>query len=183
MNNYLLEAEPHLDRRGFEPRVTLAQKYAWAIPTNAAIRAIVQYSPIVEVGAGTGYWAHLIAEAGGDVRAFDSQPPGRGKNSYGHRVQHFAVRRASSTVAARYPHRTLFLCWPPYDTGMSLNAIQAYKGKHVIFIGESRYGCTATPEFHDHLEERFTQIDVVDLPQWAGIHDSLSIWRRQEGVP
>jgi hypothetical protein len=36
------------------------RKYAWAIPDERAIRAMYQYGPIVEIGAGKGYWGYLL---------------------------------------------------------------------------------------------------------------------------
>ena len=36
-------------------RAGLTAKYAWAVPTDEAIDAVVALSPLVEIGAGTGY--------------------------------------------------------------------------------------------------------------------------------
>lgn len=59
------------------------QRYAFAIPDDRAVSAIVRHAPkIVEVGAGTGYWARQLADAGADVVAYDHTPQGR-RNSYG----------------------------------------------------------------------------------------------------
>ena len=55
----------------------LRRAYAWGVPSANALRAIAKASPhgIVEVGAGTGYWAHLLQDLHGvSVRAFDSHP-------------------------------------------------------------------------------------------------------------
>lgn len=35
----------------------LVEKFAWAIPDNRSLRIIAEFSPIVEIGAGKGYWA------------------------------------------------------------------------------------------------------------------------------
>lgn len=40
-------------------RDVLVRDYAWAIPNHEAIEACAALSPIVEVGAGSGYWAHI----------------------------------------------------------------------------------------------------------------------------
>jgi protein-L-isoaspartate O-methyltransferase len=42
------------------------------VPNEEAIRQIAVLSPIVEVGAGLGYWASLIAKAGADIVAYDN---------------------------------------------------------------------------------------------------------------
>ena len=53
--------------------------YSWAMPSEEALRCIVRHSKmcagIVEVGAGTGFWAALLASRGVDVLAFDKAPP------------------------------------------------------------------------------------------------------------
>ena len=46
--------------------------YAYAIPDPRAIKLIANEGDVCEVGAGTGYWAHLLRESGVDVTAYDS---------------------------------------------------------------------------------------------------------------
>ncbi|GJP35479.1 hypothetical protein CLOM_g19996 [Closterium sp. NIES-68] len=55
----------------------LRRIYAWAVPTEAALAAIKSAAGeegIVEVGAGTGYWAALLRRRGVDVAAYDWTP-------------------------------------------------------------------------------------------------------------
>ena len=54
-----------------EARAGLVRRYGLAIPTDEAIAACVARSPLVEIGAGLGYWASLIAQQGGDIAAYD----------------------------------------------------------------------------------------------------------------
>jgi hypothetical protein len=58
----------------------LKRVFSYAVPSEAALRVIKRYSPhgIVEIGAGTGYWARLLSNAGVDIQAFDTAPPLRG---------------------------------------------------------------------------------------------------------
>jgi hypothetical protein len=44
-------------------RVWACHLYAYATPNPEAINKLLSLSPMVEVGAGTGYWAHMIREA------------------------------------------------------------------------------------------------------------------------
>lgn len=172
-------------------RQKLVRKYAWAIPNDEALETIAKYGPVVEIGAGTGYWASLLAARGVDVRAFDSSPVRNGKNPYfetgketwGLTMQAwFPVEQGQATVAARFPHRTLFLCWPPFDTGMARVALEAYRGDTVIFIGESLGGCTGDEAFHEMLDEQFECVEAVAIPRWNSIHDSLTVWKRVPGT-
>jgi hypothetical protein len=52
-------------------RRELAARFAWAIPAPAALAAVAEAGPLVETGAGTGYWAALLRELGADVVATD----------------------------------------------------------------------------------------------------------------
>jgi hypothetical protein len=49
----------------------MADKYAWAVPDARALRIIASFSPIVEIGAGRGYWGSLLSKAGVDYIGFD----------------------------------------------------------------------------------------------------------------
>ena len=129
-------------------------RYSWAIPSEEAIEAIVEWGPVVEVGAGTGYWASLIKRAGGDVVAYDAHPPGSrvtypecsppaGPEEY---VWHsamdpfFEVREGiGEEVVANHADRTLLLVWPPYDDPMASRTAEAFYaagGERLIFVGE-----------------------------------------------
>ena len=59
----------------------LTGEFAWAIPDERAIRILKHFSPIVEVGAGKGYWASLLKKAGGDILAYDAAAEPSGKSS------------------------------------------------------------------------------------------------------
>lgn len=160
-------------------RTPAVRRFSFAIPDDAALAALVRYSPILEIGAGTGYWAALAAAAGADVRAYDISPPVKGArvgNLYhGKRGTHFDVKRGGAPVAARYPDRTLFLCWPPYKTPMASNCLQHYAGRRVIYIGED---CTADDHFRETLSRDWNLVDEVYIPQWYGIHDRMEIYER-----
>ncbi|KAJ0389913.1 hypothetical protein ATCC90586_010335 [Pythium insidiosum] len=51
--------------------VSVAMKYAWAIPDERALRIIKHFGPIVEMGAGTGYWGRLLELRGVDIVCYD----------------------------------------------------------------------------------------------------------------
>ena len=48
-------------------RQKLVRKFAWAIPDQKAINLCCKYSPLIEIGAGTGYWASLISKQNGKI--------------------------------------------------------------------------------------------------------------------
>ena len=63
-------------------RTWACHEYAYAVPNEAALDALRDLGPVVEAGAGTGYWAWALRKRGGDVRAFDSAPPDAAANAY-----------------------------------------------------------------------------------------------------
>lgn len=183
-------------------------RWSWAIPTNEAILTIVKHSPggVVEIGAGAGYWARLITRAGGDVVAFDKHPPPHPDNVWHEKTRPwFDVQAGGPEAAARYPDRTLLLCWPPYSWDVAARAARAHLdagGRRLIYIGEGASGCTGDETFHAMLEEGwcpgcseledladaehvawcgvkplYDQIDSVAIPQWWGMHDRLTVWQ------
>jgi hypothetical protein len=156
------------DWLGFKNAV--ASTYAWAVPTEEAVLAIAQHAPrVIEVGAGSGYWAWLLAQAGVDVLAFDAQPPPQGW---------FPVAPGTEFEPARHPDRALLLCWPPWNTRMAQNALASHAGDTVVYIGEW-LGGSAEPRFFNRLATDYEVVDFVAIPQWWMRADVLTIHRRR----
>jgi hypothetical protein len=162
-----------------ERRDELVEEYSWGIPTHEAIKTIVEYGPIVEVGAGTGYWAWCIDQLGGVVAATDADPP---ESTY-RRVATYDARRRVNAMVADELDAALLLVWPPYDDPMAADALEAYPGETVIYVGEGRGGCTADHRFHHLLHEDWELTETVDIPTYLGLHDRLEVWRDSGVVP
>ncbi len=157
-------------------------KYAFAIPTPNILEKIVKYSPIIELGAGRGYWAWVLQQMGAEVVAFDTSPPDNKqlKNGYFKGGKTWTkVEQGDHSVIKEYPGRSLFICWPPYDNSMAHLCLKAYRGNTVIYIGEGGGGCTANDAFHKNLDDHWDLIENECLAQWVGIHDSLYIYQRK----
>jgi hypothetical protein len=166
----------------FIRRRRLCSLYAWSVPTEAAIKAIVRCScnGLISIGAGSGYWEKLISDAGVDVLAYDDKPPAlEGGNVYGHKFMYFHVRRGTHRKIPVPTVATLFLAWPPYDQSLAYLAAKRHTGKYIIYVGEGSGGCTGDESFHRYLENNFECIEQIELPQWAFIHDRLEIYERK----
>jgi hypothetical protein len=166
-----------------ERRRELASLFSWAIPTDEAIDVIACYAPLVECGAGMGYWSALLRVRGVDVIACDLAPPGgKARNPYHRRARRpwTEVRRASSVEAARrHSGRSLVLCWPPFDDDRaSYAALRAYRGDVVIHIGEPDEGATGSVRFHRELRLNWTLLEALDLPHWPRVRDRVMVYRR-----
>lgn len=165
------------DFGAFRSRSKLVKMYAWAIPTEEAIEAIHKLKmPIVEIGAGSGYWAYCMRQLGIDVVAYDAEPY---QNRYINGNWSEVLVGDEKAIRQHYD-RALLLVWPPYNTPMASDTLSNFKGSHVVYVGESAYGCTGDDKFHTLLEKEWDVVEEVDIPQWPGIHDYLTIYRRKQ---
>ncbi len=148
--------------------------YSYAVPDDRALDEIAKHGPIVEIGAGLGYWAGLLRARGVDVVAYDDYS----WDLIGPRC--IDVRRGNPTAVIQHADRALFLCWPPYDTPMAHDALSLYKGSTVIYIGEGSEGCTADDSFHRALDDGWRRLGGVAIPQLPYVHDHLEIYQRED---
>ncbi len=156
----------------------LVRRYAWAIPCESALQSIQCFGPLVEVGAGTGYWARLLAERGVDIICYDRHPPGDGKSHY--RGPFYPVRRGGSYSLGRVSaKRNLLLGWPPHKESMGQNCLKRFRGRYVIYIGEGEGGRTADSAFHQALKRDWKQVESFHLMQWEDMHDQGWIYERR----
>ena len=149
-------------------RQRLVEEYSWAIPDANAIRRIAALQPIVEFGAGSGYWAQQLSEAGVRIRAFDVTSSNRW----------FGVEEDDGSLLGKFADHTLLLCWPPFGSSMAAKTLGSFAGETVIYIGEPRGGCTADDDFFDMLSADFVCIETSEIPKWPGIHDKMHTFRR-----
>lgn len=159
-------------------RRELVTRFAWAVPGPEALAALARLGPLVESGAGTGYWAALLAGSGVDIVACDAQPapPGR---------QWYPVTTLDAVAAVRrHRDRTLLLCWPPYDSDAAgYDALRGCRGEMFVYIGDAPVGdgpdgATGTPRLHRELALNWAPVATVPLPNWPGLRDRLTLYRR-----
>lgn len=138
--------------------VQLSRVYAAGIPTPGDlewIRDLVTgrgVPGVVEVGAGSGYWAWQLLQMGLDVRPSDAHPRD---------VSHVPVERAgAANAAAGADGRALLMVWPPHDDPMAVDALTAYPGDLLIYVGELRGGACGTAEFWDLLDDQWALVSV-----------------------
>lgn len=176
-----LIGSPGLSRKKLQLRRKLRRHYAYSVPNQAAIETLVRAGPLVEIGAGLGYWARLVGEAGGDILCFDPYEPKA--NEYGNRRSTYApVREGSAAQAAEYPERTFVMMWPDdynQESGWSDLALEMYLdagGDRFIFVGEDKGGASGSDRLFELAERRFQSREVVELPTFEGIHDALFLY-------
>lgn len=180
-----LTPEGIVKRMGWFPvRERLVASYSWAVPTDEAVAAIAGFGSVIEWCAGLGYWSRLISDAGAQVEAFTDEP---GVQAFGretcmaqHREPWFEVQKTSGTEGAvmnamrKSTAECLLLVWPPYDDPVAAHCLKYFKGQAVAYVGEWD-GCTADEEFHLQLESEWEERELIGIPRWPGVRDSLFI--------
>lgn len=157
-------------------RDRLVEEFAWAIPNIDAIEVLVDHDPILEVGAGTGYWAWCVEQLGGEVIATDPHPPRVDPYT---EVMTYTALEAIETVREYEPEPyTLFCCWPQHEASWPADALNEYQGETFVYVGEARGGCTADERFHRKLRRRWTLRKTVYVPTYLGRQDRLEVWSR-----
>lgn len=152
-------------------RRELVDKYAWAIPNDEAIDTLCNYSPILEIGCGNGFWASRIRGFGGEVTAIDADPP----NDTWTRVQ-----KGTHNSIPEYDEHSLFLCWPSNNQSWTKEAVEMYEGNTLIYIGEGHGGNTGSCEFHETVSRKFGLADeVIDIPSWQSVSDKMYVFEAE----
>lgn len=177
----------------FNRRRELSAAFSFAVPTDEALDAIAALGPVVEIGAGTGYWAKLLRWRGVDVLAFDLL--GDAHRKWFPHGTLTDVERGGVEKAAQHADRTLLLVWPPYDETMAFGAATAYyeaDGQRLVYVGEGSGGCCADDRFFgvigdcwrcecddevcDHPGQQWHKVRDIAIPQWDGIHDWMGVY-------
>jgi hypothetical protein len=192
--------------RDHPERQRLVRRYAYGVPTAAALDAAAEAAPggIVEIGAGSGYWARLLHERGVDVVAYDVAPPPSGGNQHvDAQAPWFPVHRGDETAVLDHPSRTLLLVWPTSRGTWAADAVahfHAVGGRFLVYVGEGPGGVTGDATLHAHLGihgpcmqchlgvpdaacvcgvvQLYERVRDVPLPQWADATDSCGIYQR-----
>ena len=162
------------------------EEYSWAIPDQRALRIIQHFSPIVEIGAGKGYWAAELRLLETDVQAFDCRVS---RDSWTHVIQ------GGPEVLSRFPSHALLLCYPDdfesSSESLSLNCLEKFKGEIILTVGEwfgtsaladNPYGKSFGQDFQEQLSLSFHKLLQVPLPSWRTSSDVLMVWKRSRVV-
>lgn len=157
----------------------LAQRYAYVFPSDSTLAMLAGLGPLVELGAGTGYWAYRLRSIGVDIVAFDQAPvDGEGANRYHPRIRPWThVERGDQTALSGHSDRGLFLCWAPLFSSLG-DCLEHYGGETVACIGDGGYRTA----WLDYLHEAFTKVasaPVRALDPYPGTTPKLTIWKRK----
>ena len=163
---------------GADGLTDLAQRYSYVLPDDRSLAALAGLGPIVEVGAGTGYWASRLRARGVDVVAIDEAPPdGERTNRYHGRAATWSdVIAGDHTTLTRYSDRALFLCWPPLFSSLGA-CLTYYSGSMVALIGDGGHRTARLTGLNEAFARGAT-LPVRALEPMSGVAATLSVWRR-----
>ena len=185
----------------------MKRKYSWSIPSPAAVNKIKEHLPIIEVGAGTGYWAHCLEKAGvntSDLHCFDCSTTWLShlnqyqdgstcavENSF-----YSALQQGPPEVVSSHSDKTLLLMWPDFmglgDFGHQ--ALLQYSGNTIITVGEwadatlgaysselqnTFSGQSFSTAFQLKMSREFDLQETVRLPSWPLYCDELRVYSRK----
>lgn len=188
-------------------RRRLHRSFGFGIPDDAVLDAVVDAAPpagVVEIGAGSGYWARLLAARGVDVVAYDLHPPPSPENkNFGGVEPWHPVLQGDETAVARHPDRLLLLVWPTADEDWPAEALSRFHaagGRQVAYVGGSHGGPTGDDRFHrllgslEHclacdlgvanaacvcsVRPQWHLVTALPAPRWRGDDDELRIYGR-----
>lgn len=161
-------------------RNSLCKTFSWSIPSPGDMtwmRKILAGRGVVEAGAGGGYWAWQMRQAGIDVVAYEPQDPA--DNKYVLR-EWTDLLRDGHDAPKLHPDRALFLCWPSYEDPWAAHALAAYSGDLLIYAGEGEGGCCADDEFFKFRDAEWDDsgYSPAHVSYW-GIHCYLTAYTRK----
>jgi hypothetical protein len=161
----------------------LTKRYAWAIPSPgdlAWLARVLGRRGLVEIGAGSGYWAWQARQAGIDVIAYEPVAPSA--NTYTDGTEYLATVRAGHAAARDHPDRALLLCWPSHDESWATSTLHAYTGDLLVYIGEDRGGHCADDGFFQHLGRAWIPVAAsARHVTWRHGHSTMTAYRRSAG--
>ncbi|WP_327065238.1 hypothetical protein [Kitasatospora sp. NBC_01302] len=164
-------------------RQELSRIYSWALASRTALDWIAECLDgrgLLEVGAGSGYWAWLLRARGIDVLATDAAS-GTEQNGWTDRFQFTAVRPGGAAEeAAAHPDRVLALLWPPYRDPMAVDALRTYRGPGVLYLGDRPGGICAERSFFTELATHWRPLSHCPLTlRWLGNRDVATFFVRR----
>lgn len=164
-------------------RVAYGSRFSFAILDGVTVERLSHFGPLLEIGAGKGYWAWELRKAGVDMVATDAMGLGRYWKS-GHWQEPWTTIEPLDAKAAlrKYPGRTLLSVWPDRGRDWPSEMLRFYQGRKVLYVGEGPGGCTGNYDFHKILHEDFVCEGVFPIPNFYGKQDMLWVWQRRKSA-
>ena len=158
----------------FSMRIEHIHTFGFGHLTSDIVETLKELGPLVEVGAGSGYWTAELQDAGIDIIATN---PNEFSYSDSWREEWCEIERISALSAVeKYPERNVLMVWPCMDD-WGADVLNSVKNQTVIYIGESQNGCTASDKFFDIIDAEF-QVEIHSIRSLTGVYDNMYVLNR-----
>ena len=162
-------------------RHLLTRRYSWGIPSPGDmtwLTEILDRRGLVEIGAGSGYWAWQARQAGIDVIAYEPSDPA--DNKYTDGVEYVTTRRRGHGAARSHPDRALLVSWPTQGATWAAHALAVFPGSLLVYVGEGKDGHCADDAFFALLERCWTPLgSSPHHVTWRYTNCSMTAYRRR----
>lgn len=164
-----------------ELRTDFTSMYGFPVVTPEAVAFLRRHladREVLEVGAGNGYLASQLTQAG--LNVFPTDAHSLNDNQYGLGDQHHTpvLQCDAATAIREFPELDLIWSWPCRDHS-SGEALALFQGETFVYIGEQYGGCTGGERFDHELDQHFQQVDRMQLPSFPPVHDAIGVYRRK----
>lgn len=153
----------------------LVAQYSFAVPNYDILMLIARFSNnIVEVGAGTGYWASLLSKLDVQVSAYDTQE----NDIIDYSNSYYPVNVNNHEIALKEnPNSDLLLVWPDLTASWPIETITSHT-RMVFYVGD--YRLTGGDGFHMILSRKYSLVLRQLTISWQGTNDTLNIYTRRK---
>lgn len=151
-------------------------EFGFSIPCAEVLDALAEHQPILEIGAGTGYWTALMRHRGIDVIGTDPDEQGWWKQVG--QYDPTQVKLEARQALRQWSDRTVFCSWPSYKEIWFHQALKTmYVGRRLILIEEDVCADDNTWKYRDR---NFELLAPIRVPAWPGMNDRCGVWRKEQ---
>ena len=159
------------------------KKYcSYSLPDERTITSLANAGPLVELGAGTGYWTWLINMAGGNCIATDPSGKTPSNNEWfprGTRAWTKAEKLTAYEALFKYPDRNALMVWPCYSDSWFWALDKPVPQSAIYYVGEREGGCCLSTDDFVTLDKLGLKLKHLQhMPITTQSHGSLqdSFW-------
>jgi hypothetical protein len=157
-------------------RLFYAKNFGYGVPCCEVIDEIARYGPLLELGAGNGFWAFWLRKKGCNVIATDIGED----NPYTKNKWIDVVQLDALTAMNNFPDRNILIVWPHFTARWVVEIIGQMRPSQILcYVGEGPFGCCAPPAFFLEMERhQFKMIYLCASPAWPINTDYLAIYSK-----
>lgn len=169
--------------------VNILSKYPEYVPSNEAINYLSSLDNILEIGAGSGYWSHVINKNNGNCIPTDLSPQERTKENISYPVTNMydesenitiwsKVKKAKHTIIPEYPNHDILLCHPEglEWTEEVLELMQP--SQKLILVAGWYPSPNATPFFFKKLIDDWQLEKQIPIYRFNSSHASMYVFNK-----